>query len=64
MFKANEKAQTFFEHILDFVAAKKKLDETAERVLPQNFMNRCASKARGVTLCGSQTLIFSQVREL
>ena len=39
-FKANEKAQTFFERILDFVAAKKKLDETARRVLPQNFMNR------------------------
>ena len=45
-FDANEKAQMFFERILDFVAAKNKLDETARRVLPQNFMNAFASFKR------------------
>ena len=45
-FEANEKAQMFFERILDFVAAKNKLDETARRVLPQNFMNAFASFKR------------------
>ena len=45
-FDANEKAQMFFERILDFVSAKNKLDETARRVLPQNFMNAFASFKR------------------